>query len=445
MAELQAELSGEQQKRIDLLNEYEALTAPDRHARNAAMDGLDSHWKERWLKLQGEIDQARATRAEQLGRDGIPAEAHAAILAKESATLIEQHEFARDIEARKLEEGLVMPKRWLDFLKEKAQETPEDPTLTSLIDEAQKSSDTGIEGLSGTPAKTITLADLVHSVDQDGAINYKRGLSTVIRDVGTRLDVRKHDDRDIEAALKIAAQKFDLEKGLMLTGDAAFKVRTAEIAGRLGLPLQNAEPEVLMAWKRGAAINQNLYRASLPSVERGITGDLAVPKPLMELDGAVLMKADPLTIANAEYLGVTPNGEGVVSMQADRVLKANAIIRETPLEDLRVLARSDLSKPDGSLDENDKARLKEYGLLDDNGHLTQTSGETVREKQMTHVELKQEAELKKDQHDHEKADPFGEIEQSGDQPAQEIKSPARDAWDRGSQSHSLIQEIGIGR
>jgi len=277
--------------------------------------------------------------------------------------------------------------------------------------------------------------------------------------------------------LKIATQKFDIEKGLMLTGDAAFKVKTAEIAGRLRLPLQNTEPEVLMAWKRGAALNQNRARAMVPSIERGITGDLAAPKPLKELSGPVLMQADPLTIQNADQLGVTPDGEDVVSMQAERVLRANSIIRETPLEDLRVLARTDLSKTDGGLDEDDKAKLKEYGLLDDNGNLTQeakdvvvvrddrvmrtrsimgeatekafgnyqTSGEYLREKQHKHVELKQETELKKDQHDREQDDPFGEIEKSGNQPPQEIKPPARDAWDRGSQSHILSHEIGIGR
>ena len=386
------------------------------------MDAFEENWKERWITLQEEIDQARSTRSEQLEKDGVPTEVHAAILAKESAALIEQHEFAKDLEARKLEDGLVMPKRWLDFLKEKAQETPEDPTLSSLIDEAEKSPSAGIRGLGGTPARVITLADLDYSIDQDGAINYKRGLSTVIRDVGTRLDVKRHDDRDIEAALKIATQKFDIDKGLMLTGDAAFKIKTAEIAGRLRLPLQNAEPEVLMAWKRGAALSQVPSHAKVPSVERGITGDLALPKPLMELNGPVLMKADPVTTANAERLGVTPDGEGVVSMPAERVLKANARIRATSFENLRVLARTDLSRSDGGLDGDDQSRLKECGLLDDAGDLTQeakdvvivrddrvmrtrsimgeatemafgkyqTSGEHVREK----LELKPEAKLK---------------------------------------------------
>jgi hypothetical protein len=86
-------------------------------------------------------------------------------------------------------------------------------------------------------------------------MEYTRGLTVAVRDVGDRLDVRKTDDRDVEAALKIAAKKFDVDKGLLLTGDTAFKVRAAEISGKLGYPLQNTEPEVLRAWMRGKQVS----------------------------------------------------------------------------------------------------------------------------------------------------------------------------------------------
>lgn len=184
-------LAGEQQKRLDLLNDYQERTHAPREARNAAIDTHETEWRERWLNLQGEIEQARATRAEQLTKDGTPGEHY--------------------------------PAQWLDFLRDQAQQNPDDLTLARLIEEVEQSPDPGVEGLGGTPTKAITLADLVHSVDRDGTLNYKRGLVTVIRDSGARLDVKCMDNRDIEAALKISTQKFDLQKGLMLTGDAAFK------------------------------------------------------------------------------------------------------------------------------------------------------------------------------------------------------------------------------
>ncbi len=370
-------LTGEQQKRVDLLNEYEDRTQEPREMRNAEIDGHDAAWRERWLGLQGEIEQARATRGEQLLKDGTPAEHHAAILAKETADLIERFDIEKDVAAHNLDEGLPKPEKWVDFLKEKASQNPGDVTLSSLIEEAEKSPDAGLEGFGGVPIKAVTLSDLVHSIDKDGVLNYKRGLSTVIRDTGSRLDVKRLDNRDIEAALKISAQKFDMSKGLMLTGDAAFKVRAAEIAGKLGLPLQNSEPEVLMAWKRGHDKNPEMSRAVTPSVERGITGDLAVPKPLMELNGAVQLRADQRTIEHAEELSVVPNGDGVINLPSERLLVANAIIRETPIDALRHLAHADISKPDGGLGEEAKAVLEKEGLIDANGNLKQGAKDAI--------------------------------------------------------------------
>ena len=371
------ELTGEQQKRIDLLNEYEERTREPREAHNTAIDAHDGEWRERWLNLQGEIEQARATRGEQLLKDGTPAEHHQSILAKETADLIERFDAEKAAAAHSLDEKQVKLEKWVDFLKDKAKTYPDDQTLSSLVEEAEKSPDAGFEGLGGLPVKAVTLADLVHSVDKDGTLNYRRGLSTVIRDTGSRLDVKRLDNRDIEAALKISAQKFDMTRGLMLTGDAAFKVRAAEIAGRLGLSLQNSEPEVLMAWKRGHEQNPELKRASTPSVERGITGDLAVPRPLMELQGAVQLRADPHTIAHADQLGVVPNGDGIVTMSSERLLAANATIRELPVETLRHLTHADLSKAEGALTAEAKAALTKAGLIDPAGNLTQTARDAV--------------------------------------------------------------------
>ena len=374
-------LSGEQQKRLDLLNEYQERTHAPRAARNAAIDIHETEWRERWLQLQGEIEQARATRTQQLARDGTPGEHHPAILAKESADRIERFEADKDAAVRKLVEGLPQPIQWLDFLKDQALQNPGDLTLASLIEEADKSPGSGVEGLGGTQPKAITLADLVHSVDRDGTLNYKRGLATVIRDSGTRLDVKRLDNRDIEAALKIAAQKFDLQQGLMLTGDAAFKTRAAEIAGRLGLPLQNSEPEVLMAWQRGheqnPEHNPGLRRTAVPSVERGITGDLAAPRSLRELNGPVPLRADPHTLDHAAALGLVPNGAGGVNLSGERLLAANAILRETPLATLRTLARADLARADGGLESEAQDALQKEGLTDAAGNLTQAARDAV--------------------------------------------------------------------
>ncbi|EQD54183.1 DNA primase, partial [mine drainage metagenome] len=77
--------------------------------------------------------------------------------------------------------------------------------------------------------------------EKDGLVpvHYERDHKRVITDRGDRLDVHETSDQEIEAALRIAAQKFDLEAGLDLTGGEEFRNRAAEIAGRLGYKVQN--------------------------------------------------------------------------------------------------------------------------------------------------------------------------------------------------------------
>lgn len=491
---IEANLSQEQTKRMELLSQYEDLTKPDRESRNQAIDNFHEGWNERWMKLQNEIDQARVTRNEALTNEGATKEQIESILSLETAKLIEKFEVEKDAEAREVEKGLVKPKLWVDFLREKSIETPEDPIFKSLIEEAEKSPNAGIEGLEGTPAKAVALDGLTHKINKDGSIEYRRGSSVAIRDVGDRLDISKQDNKDIEAALKIASQKFNMEKGLMLTGDIAFKARTAEIAGRLGLPLQNSEPEVLMAYKKGQAQNKEVGRANLPSVERGITGELAIPKPLAELNGPVLLHADKATLENAEALNLKPNGEGVVSMSSERVLKANANIRELPVEALRTVGAADLSKADGGFTDEEKKQLSEYGLIDKIGNLTpeakdvvvvrddrvkttrdlmgssvekafgkyQTSSEVVQEKsgkrdlEMKHEadvikEKKQQNEVKKEQGvDDEKskddASPFSQSpieEQLKEQAAEQVQEFVLDKAPQ--QSPRKEVEMGFGR
>ena len=130
-----------------------------------------------------------------------------------------------------------------------------------------------------------------------------------------------------------------------------------------------------MAWKKGRDANPQLKRAVLPSVERGITGDLAVAKPLAEHSGPVQLRADPLTVEQADTLGVAPNGDGVVVMSAERVLAAGAAFRDTQNAALRVLAEADLRKPDGGVD---LGKLKELAPnLTSNGALTELARDVV--------------------------------------------------------------------
>ncbi len=163
-----------------------------------------------------------------------------------------------------------------------------DPTLTGerrrvakrLHDEAQPVA--GFTGDRTGDMSAVVLDGLsaTFGAEKDGLVpvHYERDHKRVITDRGDRLDVHETSDQEIEAALRIAAQKFDLEAGLDLTGGEEFRMRAAEIAGRLGYKVQN--PDLQAAWQAGHA------KAAEMSPAADITGQAAVLARVAEVDNA---------------------------------------------------------------------------------------------------------------------------------------------------------------
>ncbi|MHB1869646.1 MAG: LPD7 domain-containing protein [Steroidobacteraceae bacterium] len=163
-----------------------------------------------------------------------------------------------------------------------------DPTLTGerrrvakrLHDEAQPVA--GFTGDRTGDMSPVVLDGLAATfgAEKDGLVpvHYERDHKRVITDRGDRLDVHETSDQEIEAALRIAAQKFDLEAGLDLTGNEEFRTRAAEIAGRLGYKVQN--PDLQAAWQAGSAKATEVISAA------DITGQAAVLARVAEADKA---------------------------------------------------------------------------------------------------------------------------------------------------------------
>ena len=163
-----------------------------------------------------------------------------------------------------------------------------DPTLTGerrrvakrLHDEAQPVA--GFTGDRTGDMSAVVLDGLsaTFGAEKDGLVpvHYERDHKRVITDRGDRLDVHETSDQEIEAALRIAAQKFDLDAGLDLTGGEEFRMRAAEIAGRLGYKVQN--PDLQAAWQAGHA------KAAEMSPAADITGQAAVLARVAEVDNA---------------------------------------------------------------------------------------------------------------------------------------------------------------
>jgi len=372
-------LTDEQKMRLALLDAFEAKTAPARDQRNSGIDQHEQQYHQKWLQLQSSMEATRGDLQTRLKGLNASESSIAASVSIELARLTEAYEAEKDKAARKLDLTLPKPERWLDFLKEAKLEEPDDPIFDILIEEAEKAPNPSLEGFTQQTAPNIVLADLQAREGKDGVMEYTRGLTVAVRDVGDRLDVRKTDDRDVEAALKIAAKKFDIDKGLLLTGDMAFKVRAAEISGKLGYPLQNTEPEVLKAWMKGKQVYQVLDRNLIPRVVAGITGDPA--KNLTNAPvGKTVLRADQRTVdilARNPVTGIDLLGDSKISMPVERVLAANASIKDLGHQALHQMARVDLEQQNGGVDPGSVDLLREKGILDTDGKLTQLGVDVV--------------------------------------------------------------------
>jgi hypothetical protein len=181
-------LTGEQQKRIALLEAFEAKTAPERDIRNAGIDQHEQEYREKWLQLQSSMEATRGDLHARLKGLGASDQSISSSVAIELAKLTEGYYAQKDKAARELDGTLTRPQSWLDFLKESKLEQPNDPIFDSLIEEAEKAPDSGLDGFTKQTAPNMVLADLQAREGKDGVMEYTRGLTVALRDVGARLD-----------------------------------------------------------------------------------------------------------------------------------------------------------------------------------------------------------------------------------------------------------------
>lgn len=342
--EKDSELTTEQIKRAELADEYEKEIAPARDARGSAIESHEKEFSDKWAALQNDITKVRGEVIDKLTTDGVPEQQHGRIVALETAKLIEQHEAEKHEAAIKLDKDLPQPKKWVDFLTEKS--VSGDPTVLDLLDEAKRAPEAAIEGLSDGKPRGIYLKDLSYKADKD-VVKYLRGKDEIIMDRGHRLDVKRLDDRDISAALQIAAQKFDMDKGLILSGDQAFRTRSAELAGRLGLKVQNMSPEMQKAWDRGQATVAVLKQPARPSLANNISGDVKRPEHIiLKVDKRIDIQK---LLESNTGLKAGPNVNALF-MNPEHYMGAMDAWRNTDSKTLEALAHADINKADGGLD-----------------------------------------------------------------------------------------------
>lgn len=330
-------------KREALADEYEQEIAPVREARTEAIEAHEKEFSDKWAAMQGQMSKIRSDLSSKLADEHVPAKHHEQIISLEIARLVEQHETAKHAAAIKIDKDMPPPKKWGDFLEEKS--VGQDPVVLELLAEAKQAPEPSLSGVSDGVPRKVVLSDIEIKAEKDH-IKYLRGKDEIITDRGHRLDVKRLDDRDIQAALLIASQKFDTEKGLVLSGDVAFRTRSAEIAGRLGLNVQNMSPEMQRAWDRGQKTAAVLQQPARPNIANSIAGEAKQPEP-------VLLKVDErINIQKLTEMGSVnegPNANSVL-MNPENYMGAMDAWRNTDSKTLEALSHADINKPDGGLD-----------------------------------------------------------------------------------------------
>lgn len=338
------ETGPEQDKRAELSDEYETEIAPARDARNTAIEAHEKAFADKWQSLQNEIAKVRGDVSEKLAAENVPQKQRDQVLALETAKLVEQHEVSKHAAALTLDKDIPQPKKWVDFLTEKS--VSGDPVVLSLLEEAKESHGAMLTGVSDGKPRGVFLADLSFKADKD-VVKYLRGKDEIIMDRGHRLDVKRLDDRDIYAALQIASQKFDMDKGLILSGDQAFRTRSAELAGRMGFAVQNMSPEMQKAWDRGQRSAVVLKQHERPNLSNAISGEIKQPENvILKVDERIDIQK---ILESGTGLKAGPSVNSLL-MAPEQYMGAMDAWRNTDSKTLEALAHADINKPDGGLD-----------------------------------------------------------------------------------------------
>jgi hypothetical protein len=137
-------------------------------------------------------------------------------------------------------------RRWLERQAEAGDQAAQAALRGIRYRERRKQREDGIAGEQGSPQRPFTVGSLRAEVDAVRRIIIYRRVdgSEVFRDVGPRIVMQDRTDDSIEAALRVAAQKYGGRVRLM--GSDLFRERAARMATRLGVVVENTELQTII-------------------------------------------------------------------------------------------------------------------------------------------------------------------------------------------------------
>ena len=232
------------------------------------------------------LEQRRAEHAAELAKDQphLAQEHRDSLIALDIAKRLEQLQKQQAAERKTMLSGAPKISSFLEFLEQRAGQDAEAAKLLETEWQRHPEPDMSVRGHRTVGMEPVVLEGLIHEIesgDKGSAVHYLRDSSRVMTDRGDRLDVYRMSDREIEAALRLAEQKFDMNKGLVLTGSREFQEHAAEIAGRLNLKIQNEDLQT--HWQNGQRVASD-------------NGDEIPPAPAV---GSIEQARDPVTEVQA--------------------------------------------------------------------------------------------------------------------------------------------------
>lgn len=183
-------------------------------------------------------------------------------MGRQAATSLWAYTAASEKEAlqkRHLKERHALPRTmvWRDWLEQQAAPPIEDESAKAALrgiryrerrNDNQKKN--GIEGEELEALKPV-LSELHHEIDHRRQLIHYRDAQgrDLFTDTGPRIDVHDRAESTVEAALRIAAQKYG---AVDITGSAAFREQAARAAARLGIQVRDADLQKVWQLEREA-------------------------------------------------------------------------------------------------------------------------------------------------------------------------------------------------
>ena len=236
-----------------LLREWRKQADPVRELRSQVQAALAATHYEQQKTFFDSLEQRRIEHAAELAKShpDMTQEHKDSLMALDIAKRAEHLQKQQAAERKTALSGLPEVPSYLNVLEQRAEQDVEAAKLVE-IERNRSGQEMSIKGQRVAQLDPMVLEGLTYEInpgDNVQAIHYARDGERVMTDRGDRLDVYRLDDREIEAALRLAEQKYDMQRGLMLTGSREFQERAAEIAGRLNLKIQNEELQ--SGWQKG--------------------------------------------------------------------------------------------------------------------------------------------------------------------------------------------------